>query len=948
MVDTLPVQVAPPDPPEVSGPIEGSDEWTKVQGIKDKRREFGAGVAFPTGTKIRHFVLEFRFKEKLDESVADGSTLNLHGLHREYVEKLMGNTEGDAQLIPTAKDKKKTATTTPHPIVNINSFPTSDRLHRLFFNRTIYYDKYNKRTVVKIHHAVLMKETVFAVKQKIFDWLTQKNLWMLAGELDSVETSGIGWMLGAHPYLVFTPDIAARLNLLISRLPQEVIEEKVSMHGTADDLQQLPLLFVNPRDQPFGAPPGRVITKAVTISCVINRTRLMKDLISSIPKPDLPYTFIPIGMATMDGPEVYKKFICINNDRQNEVQGINVKGFSAELFSCYTDATKTQTVMEYFKGQKAISSIQRTLQTEENGKHIFIVYTAGFTEAQALIQDFCTNKFKMIYVSQQQRDDYRVAYKSHPHIVTAAPPGGATAEHSKYLCEMLKQEEAQKGKQYATTSGDTWAAKVKPKFTFDPSSEHPNAAAQPATIAVVNNTTNSTGSINSGSTLAPTAPINSSGQTVVSQDLSSIVSQMQSMQSEQTKALQNMIEKQDRQARRQARAQRQATSAAVRANENMTSMVVDLIRELRGGRNNRTTTKKKSKRPTHRKTIKAAKENNQDNEYNHDIPRKKISKDENTSKKKNQSKTEETKKTAQANTALAIQDEHEDSQKSDEYDNIGTSEHEETALNSEDDDLGSAASDEEDDYASDDQYDSYTDEEEDADVGDDDESSEGSSGNSESDGSSDESTATPPARNKKKKNSSSSAGSKHSSKVATKPADEKPASNKSTSEEPQGQPEEQQQKQSQSEPEESKGYQDDGRLDQYFIPANKSSKKTRMTTAEARSHTKASIAARKKELSERAERKNALRAAQPDQTQMLCNEIPSPGPSTPPAKRERTRRRSPGGTPDNDQKMQRTSTAPMKPSTQDEIARALDYESQEITFNEEASSEPAGEASQPI
>jgi hypothetical protein len=54
MVDNPPVPAAPPDPPEVSGPIEGSDEWKQVQGIKDKRREFGAGVAFPTGNKIRH------------------------------------------------------------------------------------------------------------------------------------------------------------------------------------------------------------------------------------------------------------------------------------------------------------------------------------------------------------------------------------------------------------------------------------------------------------------------------------------------------------------------------------------------------------------------------------------------------------------------------------------------------------------------------------------------------------------------------------------------------------------------------------------------------------------------------------------------------------------------------------------------------------------------------
>jgi hypothetical protein len=128
-----------------------------------------------------------------------------------------------------------------------------------------------------------MKEMVFAVKQKMFDWLSRKNLWMLAGELDAVEASGIGWMLGAHTYLAFSPDIVERLNFLISRIPQATIEAKVQLHGTPDDLDNLPILFVNPRDQPFGAPPGRVVTKAVTVSCVTNRTRMMKELISLIP-----------------------------------------------------------------------------------------------------------------------------------------------------------------------------------------------------------------------------------------------------------------------------------------------------------------------------------------------------------------------------------------------------------------------------------------------------------------------------------------------------------------------------------------------------------------------------------------------------------------------------------------------------------------------------------------
>jgi hypothetical protein len=40
-----------------------------------------------------------------------------------------------------------------------------------------------------------------------------------------------------------------------------------------------------------------------------------------------------------------------------------------------------------------------------------------------------------------------------------------------------------------------------------------------------------------------------------------------------------------------------------------------------------------------------------------------------------------------------------------------------------------------------------------------------------------------------------------------------------------------------------------------------------------------------------------------------------------------SRLRSPGNTPENENKMQRTSTAPTQPSTQDELARALDFSS---------------------
>jgi hypothetical protein len=52
--------------------------------------------------------------------------------------------------------------------------------------------------------------------------------------------------------------------------------------------------------------------------------------------------------------------------------------------------------------------------------------------------------------------------------------------------------------------------------------------------------------------------------------------------------------------------------------------------------------------------------------------------------------------------------------------------------------------------------------------------------------------------------------------------------------------------------------------------------------------------------------------------------------------------------PDNDVKLQRTSTAPQALSTQEEVARTLDYESQEEVFIDAETFETSGVAIQPI
>jgi hypothetical protein len=92
-----------------------------------------------------------------------------------------------------------------------------------------------------------------------------------------------------------------------------------------------------------------------------------------------------------------------------------------------------------------------------------------------------------------------------------------------------------------------------------------------------------------------------------------------------------------------------------------------------------------------------------------------------------------------------------------------------------------------------------------------------------------------------------------------------------------------------------------------------------LTKEEAIAHTQARIAATLQEKSERDEMKRQMGIAIDMETHISGAE----NMSTPP--KFRSRLRSPGSTPDNETKLQRTSRAPGKPNTQDEIARELDY-----------------------
>jgi hypothetical protein len=556
----------------------------------------------------------------------------------------------------------------------------------------------------------------------------------------------------------------------------------------------------------------------------------------------------------MEAQEHYKKAIIKNNDKQNAVQGLSVRGFSQELFHKKMDPedNHSMTVEDYFFTSPAVISIENTFGTEESGRFIFIVLKESFHEVRAFLQDFCSKKFKEIYLTQDERDNYRVTYKSLPHLQLSPNAGGAVAKLTARIIQKLDEEERLTGIKLATTQTDTWASRVTPRFSFDKNSPHPNAKQKPKVAAVTptSNTSvsqsvpaNENASINSGSTLAN----GTSGQTVVSQDLSSVVSQLQSQASEQSRMFKEMMEKQDKRDRRAARVQKQ-----------MMTMILTMMK------------------------------NNQAS-----VPSKK------------KKKYKQTKKKSQ-NTLRKQNGSHEP-----------TDDEEERDITSADDDLGSAGETET-EYGDKGEmgpfFNNSGDEGGDDDESDSDEDShssgdEGSSGSS--DGSSDESddddsvkTATTKNRVKRNKKTKEVKNNQDQQKITTSEIEhtgEASATNRDQKE--------------------ATGTTIGTGLVPTFLRQRKRSGKANMTKEEALAHTQARVEANQKEQSDRDERKRQMGIPTDLPTMSSDDEIMS----TPP--KSRSRLRSPGNTPDNETKMQRTSTAPIKPTTQDEIARALDYSS---------------------
>ena len=196
-----------------------SQDWVPVKSTRDKIVEHGANVTTPSPEKQRQFVVSFTIKEKPSDNNnknnQDSHQHNLAELHSSFLRHFLSISKGEVHFIPTSRSESKTV----NPMTKIQDFPTNNRAHRNFFHRQVSQNDRNKVNTVKIYHTVMMQDTVQSVKKKMINFLQTNRLWMSGGELDSVETVNIAWLLGTHPQMVNRPRLEEMINDAAANLP---------------------------------------------------------------------------------------------------------------------------------------------------------------------------------------------------------------------------------------------------------------------------------------------------------------------------------------------------------------------------------------------------------------------------------------------------------------------------------------------------------------------------------------------------------------------------------------------------------------------------------------------------------------------------------------------------------------------------------------------------------
>jgi hypothetical protein len=298
----------------------------------------------------------------------------------------------------------------------------------------------------------------------------------------------------------------------------------------------MPKVFMAPRTQNYGNGADRVSSNTLGICCLKRHSKLLKELTAQV---DLGrYRIIPQGLRQMSSESVYRKYLLANNDLQNNLRSIAVVGLipqSLDWEFYVHDEDKCYRMEDLFIKRFHFYSIEKTHNTDITGQVLCVVTNDNYEVAREALAKFLERNF----LEHDNATGYDAYFdRAGPKLASAPPTGGVIQQCVDILIAEIDEVEAD-GVKLRDKPAAWQGATTHIHFDLEDDEAFPAMTAtkktvQPTTIPDSQSATQTARSSTSKGGMS----------TGMSTDMSTIVSEMQTMISQQSKMMELFMQQQ--------------------------------------------------------------------------------------------------------------------------------------------------------------------------------------------------------------------------------------------------------------------------------------------------------------------------------------------------------------------------------------------------------------------
>ena len=371
---------------------------------------------FDVNTK-QTFTLEFDMRNTAANTVGT--------IHRAFIEEIF-------EVAPNTvfEPSNKRTTPTPKNMTTKEQFPTTHLIHQKFFHRLDIRDK------VSYTHNIYSSISAIEIKRRVMAFLHEYNIGMWSEEISCNTKVRVCWILNAHNRVTNKSEVR--------RKTIEGINSQSKNYGDENNrlLQQLPKNMKDLEVQSRTINHKGYTTEAVCILAYRPIAPVVRELIAMLPHDYLgsKMSFVSEAAARELDSEKYTALIVANTEFHQNTRTISIKYFHEQYWKVPykpSELANYTPVREWILAGSSVVSIERTKDTDTEGRYIILCRSDGFPVFRRQLQKMVMKLKETIENDHSLKNTALEVFQQYPTIIGQHHMGKYAEKNAKGLLSRI-------------------------------------------------------------------------------------------------------------------------------------------------------------------------------------------------------------------------------------------------------------------------------------------------------------------------------------------------------------------------------------------------------------------------------------------------------------------------------------------------------------------------------